>query len=303
MKKYLTILAASIAAFAFTSCNKEEAPSNEINIAINVASPAGTATKAVKSSWENGDKIFIWLDDNRDADPQLTIVYDGSSWAVENSNIDSKDLKEQGILKYFYLSSKNIWSGDDIGTFTEWNFPQSDESTAVATPLVLYSHSDSSDAPEYTFVDNTLSLNLDHWKFGTNVQVTINDDGLYGKDGLGLQFAKEGYYSRTVRGIQIYDGFIRMSLHEDSTVCARALDIMNECTFFLCVDDSNWYNYAANITFTLHASDGKTFTYKVNNKTLPISNGDDANPFSAIKLAKGLDNSEGSEYGEWHEVE
>ena len=62
MKKIIIAFAALAAAFSLVSCNKEqiETPQETIKFNISVSSPAGADTKAVKTSWNEGDKIFIW---------------------------------------------------------------------------------------------------------------------------------------------------------------------------------------------------------------------------------------------------
>lgn len=65
MKKIIIALAAVAAAFCLASCSKEplaEQPAADIKLDIRVAGfDESPATRAVKTSWVNGDKIIMWF--------------------------------------------------------------------------------------------------------------------------------------------------------------------------------------------------------------------------------------------------
>ena len=114
MKKVMTkvlLLAGFAAMVSLAACSEittpEEPATNEIQLDIKVSDIEGNVdTKAVKSSWVSGDKIYIWYDENVSAYPDLVIKYDGSTWATDKSaTVSGKTPAASGILKYAYTSS------------------------------------------------------------------------------------------------------------------------------------------------------------------------------------------------------
>ena len=93
MKKALIIMAA--VAMGGASCNKEslDTPAIEENIItpteivfeLSAKHPDGTSTKAVKTGWENGDVIFVFLN-NVAAPKYLKMSFDGSAWSTTQMN-------------------------------------------------------------------------------------------------------------------------------------------------------------------------------------------------------------------------
>ena len=89
-----TILFIFCLALLVAGCSKEqvietmtgETPRHlTIDITVN---PEGPDTRAVKTGWENGDKIYVFFDfgKNTTSDEHMTMTYDGSKWSYEFSN-------------------------------------------------------------------------------------------------------------------------------------------------------------------------------------------------------------------------
>ncbi len=102
----------AFAAFALFSCNKEEAivenGPQSFKYVFNVSEKPSfdVATKAVKSSWEDGDRIFIVFDD---ADPSkledfMIITYDSSAeeWVVSQESTNNQPNDAGGTLYALY---------------------------------------------------------------------------------------------------------------------------------------------------------------------------------------------------------
>ncbi|MCQ2131593.1 MAG: hypothetical protein MJY94_09470 [Bacteroidales bacterium] len=304
MKKIAIAFAALIAAFGISSCNKEqiETPSTDININISVANPTGTDTKAVKTNWVAGDKIFIWFDSSVATNPELTITFNGSTWeAGELASGVSENLQAEGSMKYFYLST-NTWDISDhtnFGSFHIFRFPSSNYSGDVAnaaTPLTLCSHINGQAEPTYTFAAGTLSLNLDKWKFLTNTQVTVPVPDANNADKYRLSFRKEGYSANAVVDVRLFDSYLDKG--ESTSTYARGGVATDGAVFYLRAS-SSFYTSSDNITFTLvdmTSGSKKTYTYSTpTQKVFPLSNhitidkitgsgGCSENAFSAIKL-------------------
>lgn len=178
MKKIFAILAAAVAAFSLVSCNKEpiERPSTGLSLNITVTEMGGIATKAVKTSWANGDKINIWYDANNGRNPDLVIKYDGSAWSLDNSATVSGNVPSaSGTLNAVYVGSNNLAEFDnyiDGGTFSQKTTKNGkvDDNNYPAQPSLLSYVS----ATPYTCESEVLSATLSSWKFGpNNTQIVI----------------------------------------------------------------------------------------------------------------------------------
>ena len=105
MKKLLLILCASV--LALVSCEKQpiENPANEgseIVFDLNATLPDGADTKAVKSTWETGDVIFVFF--SKQAAPKyLEMKWNGSSWVSTAKNSLSLAEDETGTMRAFFL--------------------------------------------------------------------------------------------------------------------------------------------------------------------------------------------------------
>ena len=105
MKKLLLILCASV--LALVSCEKQpvENPANEgseIVFDLNATLPDGADTKAVKSTWETGDVIFVFF--SKQAAPKyLEMRWNGSSWVSAAKNSLSLAEDETGTMRAFFL--------------------------------------------------------------------------------------------------------------------------------------------------------------------------------------------------------
>lgn len=304
MKKIIIAFAALVAAFSLVSCNKEqiETPLETIKFNISVSSPTGADTKAVKTSWNEGDKIFIWFDSSVATNPNLTITFNGSVWeAGELASGVSEKLQAEGTMKYSYLST-NTWNTSnhtDFGSFHIFTFFNSNHSGDVAyysTPLVLCSNIKGQAAPTYTFADNTLTLSLECWKFLTNTQVTVPVPEGKDADSYRLSFKKTGYLADVITDVRLFDSYAGKGSSSSSYACGQAA---TDGAVFYLQASSEFYTTNGYITFTLvdmTSGSMNTYAYKTpTEKVLPLSNGVNIdavtgdggcveNAFSAIKL-------------------
>jgi len=178
MKKlYLLISAAAVIAAA-ASCSKtdiqqpETAQSVKINVSVGDFSPE---TKALKSGWENGDVINVYLDDVLAHTPDFTLTYDGAKWVASELGSDAVSrLKTSGTLKGFWESSNSAvstWNKRQSGsTYYFLDFPNKSNAatTGVQTPVVAHFYS-----IPYTYSAGTLTANLDTWYFTTDFQLVV----------------------------------------------------------------------------------------------------------------------------------
>lgn len=181
MKKIAIILSAALAALSLVSCNKEElneninaAPEEGIAVNIRIAGINGDAdTKSVKSAWENGDKINIWLDQVSDygANPDIVLTYDGSAWSASSL----KSTPNSSGTIYALYEGYNDWSGSYEHSANTQKLTKtlqgqfnSGASIAFAMPLMVYNAGSS-----YSYDGTSLTADISSWSFMNNVQVVI----------------------------------------------------------------------------------------------------------------------------------
>lgn len=81
MKKITLLTIFGVALMALSACNKEEVPASKtLKLDLNIIHDSDT--KAVKTGWESGDKIYVFFGKPADhtTPAYLTLTYGGGSW-------------------------------------------------------------------------------------------------------------------------------------------------------------------------------------------------------------------------------
>ena len=81
MKKITLLTIFGVALMALSACNKEEVPASKtLKLDLNIINDSDT--KAVKTGWESGDKIYVFFGKPADhtTPAYLTLTYGGGSW-------------------------------------------------------------------------------------------------------------------------------------------------------------------------------------------------------------------------------
>lgn len=171
MKRIFAILAAATAALGIVSCNKEQPaakPAADIKVNVKVAAPDGDAdTKAVKTAWEDGDKIYVYFNGDITFNaPQLTLTYNGADWEASfGSTFDESKLGASGNFAVFYDKFVDITEFDSNGSLGALY-----KSRMIhRNGLELYENYLS-----YTFSDNVINLDINNWTYLTSVQVVVD---------------------------------------------------------------------------------------------------------------------------------
>lgn len=165
MKKICIIMAGLAVLLGSASCNKvndKEVKTPDVKIEINVAE-LGATTKAVKSGWENGDVINVYLSDATSYVPDFTLTYDGSTWvASELTDEVVARLETAGTIKGFWEASNTAaTTGGDWDRFNNYIFfnHEYEESAGVKDYLTAYF------SAYYLYEDGMLSAEISDWKF------------------------------------------------------------------------------------------------------------------------------------------
>lgn len=171
MKKIIIAFAALAAAFSLVSCNKEqieiEPASLKLNITVNNLDDA-IDTKAIKTSWADGDKLNIWFDQTNYTNPDLVLTYSGGSWTASAL---SKTPNASGNLIVLY-EGNNDWSMYRHNN--AYFYPTTTENisgagAAYAQPIAYTNRN----SIPYSYESYTLTANLNSWKSLTQVQVVV----------------------------------------------------------------------------------------------------------------------------------
>lgn len=142
------IFAAMVAVLSSCSKNEiEQIPENgskDIVLNVSVSDPCAETKAPIKKGWEKDDIISIWFDENTGSTPDLVIKYAGNEkWIQKKDAPVSGKKPSTGKGKY----AKALYNG-----------------------TVKVASKDS-----YTFADNTLTFNIGHWTFLTELQVVVKE--------------------------------------------------------------------------------------------------------------------------------
>ena len=199
MKKTI-ILAGFALMAAFSSCNKSEMPeaatTDGIKLNITVAD-LSAETKAVKSGWENGDRLNLYFEgwneiatvDNFQKEPDMILKYDGSKWQIESqvASLSSRLKESGGQFTALWESSNDLmnypilqWYNNSVWYHqleTAFNYENYRYNANHSYMLV------SSPGVGYTFDGSTLTANISIWTFDIKFKVLIKtEDGTVKKN-------------------------------------------------------------------------------------------------------------------------
>lgn len=179
MKKIYMILAAAVLAAAAASCQKNEIAAPEVeqtpqSVKVNITVSSLTPdTKAIKTGWENGDKLNVYLEDAADFTPDFVLTFDGTNWtsSVFSVAVISRLKKTGGYLRGFWEASNSCMSSSDWdngGPAVTFPDAVKDGTTGIVNYLVAEFNNIS-----YTYDAGTLTANINAWRFRTNFQLVV----------------------------------------------------------------------------------------------------------------------------------
>ena len=176
MKKINIVFAAFALIAVMAACDKEETQGLEkvrINVSVSDFDPS---TRALKSGWENGDIINVYLDDVVSHTPDFTLTYGESGWtASELSSVAVSRLKSSGKLKGFWESSNSAVSGEGwkrwmSGTkYAYFDFPDKSNASTTGVKTVAVAQF----GVDYNYDGTILSAEINSWSITTNFQLVV----------------------------------------------------------------------------------------------------------------------------------
>lgn len=269
MKKIYTLMIAAVAAFGFTSCSNNEVDEvieqkKELKLNISVADLNGAETRAVKTSWEAGDKINIWYDENKGSEPDLVIKYDGTKWAKDNTaTVSGNEPAASGTLKFFYEGYNDL--SKYTPSFISWL-------GASFGGIVNLVYSESTFHPtSYTCTGGELTFNIEYWAPQTEVQVVVTDI-----DPAKYELKCSNLYR--IGSIGVQDGFVSLGIGDLDEYVGGVANADGAAFYFSSPEDNT---ASADYLFALRdKSTGVEYLYSVTGKAHP------AGTFQAIKIDK-----------------
>lgn len=287
MKKTI-ILAGFALMAAFSSCNKSEMPEAattdgiKLNITVADLSPE---TKAVKSGWENGDRLNLYFEgwnesatpNNYQKEPDMILKYDGTKWQVESqvASLSSRLKSTGGKFTALWESGNDLmgyslkWYDHAVWYQHSYNRNQyTSYNDTYHSPMVVHSA-----GVEYSFDGSTLTANISDWIFDTKFKVLVKteDTGLKGKaNDLVLQVkVGETGYANPKGAIVVNRDYIMFLLSNGSSNYIGMQGAVAESdglAFYYVYCDAT---ASDTIIFSLiDTTDGTTKTYSVSGKTL-----------------------------------
>lgn len=249
MKKFIYAISAFAVIFA-VGCSKDEVenPAPEYDLVVNMEKPSfGDDTRAARTSWEDGDVVYVVFNEDAKDSKYLALTYNAGSWTSkwEGTTAEAVAAKGSGTLKAGYM-----------------NVPLNKTNYISGAGLMFYAKAVNYDGVcvmlcndgTYTVSGNTISLDITMKPFCAQVTVNgldiednwvLKSDGLIDMGGFGLS---------------------------DSSVSPNAQHLEGDLHGFANVDGVSFYgmsssNGTRNIKFTLTNGE-TTYTRTFTNKQL-----------------------------------
>ena len=175
MKKFYILSLAISICFIATSCQEEEYnlenSRNNVKVAVTI-SDLFPNTRSVKTSWESGDIINVYLEDATSWRPDFQLTFDGTSWSSSSlSDAVIDRLKTSGgKLKGFWEGSNSAMSGSGwnrTDSSIEYNFANADKEGVPQ--YLIASFKDIA----YSINDGVLTADINNWNIYPDFQIVV----------------------------------------------------------------------------------------------------------------------------------
>lgn len=251
MKRILALFAALA---AFVSCVEADLSSNEaLDMARDVkfdikVGDLEPATRAIKKTWADGDKINIWFNGSYGQEPDLVMTYDASSGWSHGDVREGVTFADGQKMLALYEASNNlsgysygVSASNDGGVFTA---PASvKKAGCYARPTYLTVSS----SQTYGYAGSTVSADLTAWEFQTKVQVVVS--GLDRSDG--SQYAMRCDHLTQILTMTVQDDNTLGIETQDNTNSYPVFGVPNADGLAFCFLDTDSRGTPADYVFTI----------------------------------------------------
>ena len=206
-------------------------------------------TRAVKTGWATGDKIYVWLEGNQVAKrPDFTLTYGSGGWTASELR-EGASLADGNKLAAVYSSYNDL----SVLAASSFNLVVPHETigsvTAYAAPLYILT-----DGLTYSFDGTTITANLNKWLFDPALQVVIS--GLDNSLDYALNMSAPAYI--TVASGGSINVSLGCYLNYGSKDCAKGLENNDGKAFYF---KKLSPTSSTGATFTLYTSNGDVYKY------------------------------------------
>lgn len=179
MKRF-SLLLMVVLPLLFVACSKEEVIPEYPGITFNFSvGELDFETRAVKTGWADGDVLYLWFNPMTQAQPDLTLTYDGSDWKAGTLRNGCK-LDAEGSFQVVYDGADGLHASGSAyrDGFIFQNPSESIDISGKAAASVFTSDLQACcENVAYKFSDNCLTASIKGWKLLTDFQVTLT--GVY----------------------------------------------------------------------------------------------------------------------------
>lgn len=290
MKKLAYLIAALTFAALFAACSKTEMTPEQPAISFNISvADLNPESRAVKTGWEEGDVLYLWIAPLSQEKPDLTLTYDGKTWNAGTLR-QGCVLGEKGTFNVMYSGKNAIPSyaaSFENGKIVYKN--QSDYNSneyvdgntsyrVVGADIQVYCT-----AVSYTVKDDVFTASIDGWTFLTDFQVTLTDipNGEYALQ-CSAKSSQNSAYVVARDGFQMTDKSVSVN-GQDAAYFASATASSGSVVFYFARVNSSAIN--SDVTFTLIPKKSGSYTlsralsYSTGEKTLKA-----AGSLQAVKI-------------------
>lgn len=155
MKKFIYAISALAVMFA-ASCSKDDsnAPA-EYQVVVNMEKPSfGEGVRAARTSWENGDEVYVVFNGDAEAEKYLKLTYNAGTWSSEWAGTTAAEVaaKETKTLVAGYMNFPLAKAPYYYSFIDALKFESSDSSVGVCVMLC--------NNGTYTVSGNTITLDI-----------------------------------------------------------------------------------------------------------------------------------------------
>ena len=214
MKKITLFTIFGVALMALSACSKEEVPAPKtLKLDLNITHDS--YTKAVKTGWESGDKIYVFFGNPEDhtTPAYLTLTFDGSSWTEAwTAGLEAEiAATASGTLHAIYTPGKIgtiSYSSDKIYNFTGsdpgWYLKCENVSYTVSEGVLAATLNMASPGRFVQFYLAGAAANAGKLQFSGDKILKVEDSGL-----TETRFSQANYnYGRPIDGVAYKGGLM-----------------------------------------------------------------------------------------------
>jgi hypothetical protein len=215
------------------------------------------ASRSVKAGWENGDVLYLWFAPVTQAQPDLTLTYDGKDWKA-GALRKGCELEAKGTFQVIYNGPDGLMASGS-STRAGYLFQNPKEGVTMDGKSTGDVFNSSLQAfcqnVTYQFADDELTATIDGWKLLTDFQITLTD---IPKGEYALLCTSKGNYIAVQEGFLLGSSSVSAS-GQDAGHYAHGESTRAEAIFYYARTNGN--EVSSTISLTLIPKKNGTYLY------------------------------------------